>query len=569
MPASSLSHKSPYYCLFNQPPNYLKLRSFGCLCYPWLRPYSSHKLDSRYRPCIFVGYSSSQSAYYCLDPITHRIYISRHVKFVENEFPYGTLSSKTHIQSYPNPDAWCPITLPIVNSVEPNDQQVAQPISPLASFTSSESETESSARSSSLPMPSSTSHMPLSTSTSSPHSSDTIISLSTATTNIQSPPSASQPPSPTPTTRTIITRAKNNISKPNPKYANSTTIQSKPIEPTTVAQALKDPLWCQAMTDELKALHNQGTWDLVPPDSSQNLIKCRWVFRIKYKPDGTIERYRARLVAKGFQQRPGIDYSDTFSPVAKPATIRTLLSLAVANNWSLRQLDINNAFLNGTLNEQVYMTQPPGFPNAAFPSYVCKLRKAIYGLKQAPRAWYMELTKFLLNSGFTRSIADSSLFINNQHSAPIYLVVYVDDIILTGPDSHALNKFVAHIAGRFALKDLGPLTYFLGVEVIPHTQGLFLSQKKYVVDLLKRTNMLDAKPVSTPMVPDSSLTLHSGTLIDNPTDYRAAVGGLQYLTLTRPDVAFTVNKLSQYMHNPRTTHWAALKRLLRYLAGSG
>lgn len=187
--------------------------------------------------------------------------------------------------------------------------------------------------------------------------------------------------------------------------------------------------------DEIQALHKLGTWDLVPPESNQNLVKCKWVFRIKYKPDGSIERYRARLVAKGFQQRVGIDYTDTFSPVVKPATIRTLLSLATTNKWHLRQLDINNAFLNGTLNEQVYMAQPPGFHDVTFPNYVCKLRKAIYGLKQAPRAWYTELANFLLSYGFKRSIADASLFIHHHHGSPLYLIVYVDDIVLTGPNS--------------------------------------------------------------------------------------------------------------------------------------
>ncbi|KAJ9560164.1 hypothetical protein OSB04_005324 [Centaurea solstitialis] len=429
LPTVTLQHKSPYQCLFGSPPNYLKLRSFGCLCYPWLRPYAQHKLDTRSLPCIFVGYSSTQSAYYCLDPTTRKIYVSRHVRFVETSFPYNQLVSNQTPSSYPKPDSWCPISLPILIPSTLDNQVTYDSVSLQQSPNSSHPITEAVTQTESNP-------------------------------TIDSQSSSQQPP-PLPTS-SIFTRSKNHIYKPNPKYANPTITQLKPTEPTTVAQALQDHLWSQAMLDEIRALHKLGTWDLVPPESGQNLVKCKWVFRIKYKPDGKIERFKARLVVKGFQQRPGIDYTETFSPVVKPATIRTLLSLAVTNNWHLRQLDINNAFLHGSLNEQVYMAQPPGFTDVAFSNYVCKLRKAIYGLKQAPRAWYTELAKFLENFGFKRSVSDASLFICHRQSVPIYLVVYVDDIVLTSPDSQALEAFIKHLAQRFALKDLGTLSYFFG-----------------------------------------------------------------------------------------------------------
>lgn len=178
------------------------------------------------------------------------------------------------------------------------------------------------------------------------------------------------------------------------------------------------------------------------------------------------------------------------------------------------------------------------------------------------------MTRFLENCGFKRSVTDVSLFIYHHHTSPIYLIVYVNNIVLTGPSTDFLDNFVKQLAFRFTLKDLGTLSYFLGVEVVPTKHGLFLSQKKYITDLLERTKMLGANSVPTPMLANSTLSLHSGQLIDNPTDYRTAVSGHQYLTLTRPDVVFAVNKLSQYMHQPRTAHRAALKRLLRYLSGT-
>ncbi|RVW25345.1 Retrovirus-related Pol polyprotein from transposon RE1 [Vitis vinifera] len=271
------------------------------------------------------------------------------------------------------------------------------------------------------------------------------------------------------------------------------------------------------MSAEFDALLRNGTWDLVPSHPTQNLVGCKWIFRTKYLPNGSIDRYKARLVAKGFHQCPGIDYSETFSPVIKPTTVRLVLSLAVSQGWSLRQLDVNNAFLQGTLTEDVFMSQPPGFIDRDHSHHVCKLRKAIYGLKQAPRAWYHELRQFLLQFGFINSIADTSLFIFNNHGTILYLLVYVDDIIITGNNVEAAQTFIQQLSQRFSLKDLGPLTYFLGVEVTSHTNGLFLSQRKYIVYLLNRTHMTEAKPAHTPLATSPILTLQSGTPLSDPT----------------------------------------------------
>ena len=338
--------------------------------------------------------------------------------------------------------------------------------------------------------------------------------------------------------------------------------------PRSVAEALKSPYWRKAMSEEMESQLKERTWDLTDATNVANVVGCRWVFTIKRKPDDSIDRYKARLVAKGFTQRPGIDYHDTFSPVVKPATIRIVLSTATTRNWPLRQLDVNTAFLQGHLEEEVFMSQPPGFVDKDNPKAVCKLRKAIYGLKQAPRAWYNELRTFLLQSGFNNSLADASLFVYNKNGVYLYMLVYVDDIIITGSSPPHIDRFITSLSQRFSIKDLGPLSYFLGIEVQRSSNGLHLSQNRYITDLLQRMQMSTTNSVSTPMCPNTTLSLASGMVMDDPTRYRMAVGSLQYLSLTRPDISFAVNKLSQYMHQPTTEHWTAVKRVLRYLSGT-
>lgn len=271
------------------------------------------------------------------------------------------------------------------------------------------------------------------------------------------------------------------------------------------------------MSEEFDALIQQGTWELVPQPQATNLIGCKWVYRIKRNSNGDIDRYKARLVAKGFHQRPELDYTQTFSPVFKPTTIRLVLSLALQHNWPLRQLDVNNAFLHGSLSEEVYMQQPPGFILPEKPHHVCHLRKSIYGLKQAPRTWFQTLQKFLCDYGFVNSKSDSSLFILRTTGSVLYTLVYVDDIIITGNSSIKVNECIAALAHTLSIKDLGNLHYFLGVEVIPSTAGLFLSQYKYIGDLLERTKMQDAKPVLTPMSTSTLMCKDDGSTSTNTT----------------------------------------------------
>jgi len=373
----------------------------------------------------------------------------------------------------------------------------------------------------------------------------------------------------------MTTRSQNLIHKPYtftdgrvkypPPQALTATIAAHEDEPTCYSQASKNPEWRAAMNNEFDALLKNGTWSLVPFSPQMNVVGSKWVFRIKRKANGDIERYKARLVAKGFHQQPGIDFAETYSPVVKPITIRTVLSIAVSAGWEIRQVDVSNAFLHGLLQETVYMAQPPGFQHPQYPAAVCKLRKAIYGLKQAPRAWFSRLSARLIDLKFTSSKSDSSLFIYKAKGITIFVLIYVDDIIITGSHPETISQLIKDLHDSFALKDLGRLNFFLGVEATWHPDGLHLSQQRYIHDLLTKTNMLLAKPISTPLSASTTLSRFEGSTVTDPTSYRSTVGSLQYLSLTRPDIAFAVNKVSQFMQDPRDSHWSAVKRILRYL----
>ena len=218
------------------------------------------------------------------------------------------------------------------------------------------------------------------------------------------------------------------------------------------------------------------------------------------------------MVAQGFTQILGSDFHHTFSPIVKAATVRVVLALAVQRGWHLHQLDVKNAFLNGVLDKPVYITQPPGFVDPRFPNHVCRLKKAIYCLRQAPLAWFQRFNTFLLSMGFSQSRANSSLFYFHRGTSTIFLLLYVDDIIITGNDQSLLQRFISQTHKEFAIKDLGRLNYFLGLEVSYTHDGIFIGQAKYAHDILKRAELLDSKPVATAGVWSP---LHSGRLVQN------------------------------------------------------
>nr|GEW31483.1 hypothetical protein [Tanacetum cinerariifolium] len=249
------------------------------------------------------------------------------------------------------------------------------------------------------------------------------------------------------------------------------------------------------------------TWSLVPRASNTNVVDCKWVYNLKRDKNGAIICYKARFVAKGFRQQPGIDFHETFSPVVKLTTIRAVLSLAVTNNWPLSQLNVQNAFLYGNLKEQ------------------------------ASRAWFERLSKALFDLGFKGSKTDPSLFIYSRGHTLLYIMVYVDDIIVIGTNKGTIDNINCQLGSAFALKDLGPLNYFLGIEIVPYVSNILLSQKKYILELLQWAGLSNCNHVSSPMVTLSSLSLDDNIAFSNPVKYRQVVGSLQYVTLSWPNIA--------------------------------
>jgi histone deacetylase 1/2 len=243
----------------------------------------------------------------------------------------------------------------------------------------------------------------------------------------------------------------------------------------------------------------------------------------------------------------------------------------VSRGWQLRQVDVQNAFLHGEIQEEVYMYQPPGYVDQNFPHRVCRLQKSLYGLKQSPRAWYSKLSSKLQSLGFVPSKADTSLFVFIRRQVIIYMLIYVDDIIITGSCKQAVDRLMDQLHSSFAIKDLGKLSFFLGVHVTDiDNGGVALTQARYATDLLQKVNMLNCKEISTPMSSTEKLSRTSGTLLIEDTAflYRSTVGALQYLCLTRPDISFAVNRVCQFLAAPTDVHWSAVKRILRYVKGT-
>jgi hypothetical protein len=253
------------------------------------------------------------------------------------------------------------------------------------------------------------------------------------------------------------------------------------------------------MDEEMAALDANRTWELVPLPEGKKAIGCKWVYKMKHNSDGSISKYKVRLVAKGYAQTHGIYYEERFALVTKMATVKTVIVVAASRGWVLRQMDVKNAFLHGELQEEVYLDQPPGYEDMSHPDYVCRLHKTLYGLKQALRAWHDKIAEYLVTIGFRMSDAYHSLYVRKSHEGIVVITIYVDDLIVGGDDEKEVEHVKSLLKQKFDMKDLSELKFFLGIEVIRTLEGIWLSQQQYALDMLSKYGMVGCKPISVPL----------------------------------------------------------------------
>lgn len=536
--------------------NGLDPRIFGCTAYVHK---SEGKLEPRAVRCVFIGYADKKKGYRCYDPIEEKIYVTRDVSFHETVPYYGdgcSLQGETPEEVN--------TTMEFVDDLELAGNNEA---------TSEQNQTNST-----VP-PADTEHtnnISEQNQTDNPENMDSSILQETEDAH-EIPPDEPAPRYPVRSNRGVPKKqyqpnlnAKSRYPIGNyvshhrlaSSHALAVNNLSSTSIPNNVQEAVKDEKWKKAMNEEMEALQKNETWELVKLPPGKKLVGCRWIYTLKLDSNGNIDRYKARLVAKGYTQKYGIDYGDTFAPVAKINTIRILISIAANEDWPLKQFDVKNAFLNGVLEDEVYMDPPPGTDCGG---KVCKLKKALYGLKQSPRAWFGRFSTFMKKIGYKQSDADHTLFVKAGDRTVTALIVYVDDMVVTGNDSEEIKRLQTLLATEFELKDLGHLKYFLGIEVSRSKAGITMCQRKYILDLLTETGMLDCKPVETPIETNHKLSILPDQVPTNKERYQKLVGKLIYLSHTRPDIAYAVSVVSRFMHAPSEEHMKAVYRILKYL----
>ncbi|GJT02795.1 retrovirus-related pol polyprotein from transposon TNT 1-94 [Tanacetum coccineum] len=326
--------------------------------------------------------------------------------------------------------------------------------------------------------------------------------------------------------------------------------------------------WIEAMQDELHQFDRLQVWELVDKPFGKNVIKLKWLWKNKKDEDQTVIRNKARLVAKGYAQEEGIDFEESFAPVARLEAVRIFVAYAAHKSFPIYQMDVKTAFLNGPLKEEVYVAQPDGFVDPDHPEKVYRLRKALYGLKQAPRAWYDELSKFLISKGFTKGIIDPTLFTIKYGEDILLVQIYVDDIIFGSTNPKFSKRFEKLMHGRFEMSLMGEMKFFLGLQIHQSPRGIFINQAKYTLEILKKHGMEKGQSIGTPMATKPKLDADlSGEPVDQ-TDYRSKIGSLMYLTSSRPDIVQAVCYCARYQARPTEKHLKEVKRIFRYLRGT-
>ena len=544
--------KTPYELLNGKKPDVSFFRVFGCKCYIYKKRQHLGKFQRRCDIGYLVGYSSKSKAYRVFNHATNMVEETFDVEFDETNGSQGASDNLDDVGGEPLRDAMKNMPVGDIKPKEDDDVQVIEP--PSTSHVPQDEDKDvrdahedtqvtheqavAQAQDVDAPQPTPqvaprrTSHLLQD------HSQDLIIG---------SP------------SRGVTTRSRHAL------FIEHHAFVSLEDEPKTIEEALRDADWIMAMQEELNNFSRNQVWTLEERPKDARVIGTKWVFRNKKDDQGKVVRNKARLVAKGFSQVEGLDFGETFAPVARLEAIRILLAYASSHDIKLFQMDVKSAFLNGYINELVYVEQPPGFEDPRYPKHVYRLSKALYGLKQAPRAWYERLRDFLIEKGFKIGKVDTTLFTKKMNGEIFICQVYVDDIIFGSTNEDFCKEFGDLMSKEFEMSMIGELSFFLGFQVKQMKEGVFISQEKYTQDLLKRFKMMDCKPIKTPMASNGHLDLDEGGNPIDKTLYRSMIGSLLYLTASRPDIMFSVCMCARYQAMPMESHLIAVKRILRYL----
>ncbi|KAA0040884.1 Beta-galactosidase [Cucumis melo var. makuwa] len=548
------------------------LRVFGCTTYVHSFGPNQTKFTPRAQACVFVGYlphqrgesvsEESNSTFEFIEPIPSTVFdIDPHpIILPTNQVPWKTYYRRNFRKEVGSPTSQP--SAPVQDFEPPRDQGMENPTEPCTNNTMSENDRSDAAVLENMEEKNFGDEIDVRIETSNDEAKQ-----GHTRKHDEYDPSLDLPIALRKGTRSCTKHPISNyVSYENlsPQFRAFTASLDSTTIPKNIYIALECPEWKNVLMEEMKALEKNNTWEICALPKGHKLVGCKWVFTLKYKEDGTLDRHKARLVAKRFTQTYGVDYSETFSPVAKLNTVR-LLSVAVNKDWSLYQLDVKNAFLNGDLVEEVYMSHPPGF-EAQCGQQVCKLQKSLYGLKQSPRAWLDRFTTFVKFQGYSQGHSDHTLFSNVSETGKIaVLIVYVDDIVLSGDDQAEISQLKQRMGNEFEIKDLENLKYFLGMEVAISKEGISVSQRKYTLNLLTETGILGCRLADTPIEFNCKLGNSDDQVPVDKEQYQRLVGKLIYLSHTRPDIYFAVSAVSQFMQAPYEEQMEVVKRILRYL----
>lgn len=560
-PTSAIpSQVTPFQQLFHKKPDVSFLRIYGSRVHVWVENRDRNKLEPKAKLGLFVGYDSQTKGYRIWIPSDHKLVVTRNVRFDES-----SVFEKTTVLNHESPSVCLPtvplaaenILMPspirqsILEPQQPNFEPIDRPevIEPVDRETEKISEPTVPTTSCSQ--------------ADSPHPLNTPQDLP----EIKIRPTRTRQPSVR--LRDSVTYSCDRVST----FLNSTSPQPtidfiefhKPVELDCFFGVVEEPAdpvsfreanlhlgWREAMQSEKDSLLRNNTWEICDRPKGITPVTARWVYKTKIGPDGKPTKLKARLVARGYQQTKGIDFDEVFAPVAKWKAVRMIVALSASNEWILIHLDVKTAFLNGDLQEIVFMEVPEGFQNLSTQDKVCRLKKSLYGLRQAPRAWFEKINSFLEELGLSRTEADYSLFHFIDKGDIIILVLYVDDLLITGSNPTRVTELKTKLMKRFEMTDLGNVSLYLGVEFLRTQNGIFLSQRTYATQILREFGMMECTPASVPMIEGSCLDKEEDSPCVDAKQFQRLIGRLIYLVNTKPEILFATGVLSHSCTTPNT-----------------